>query len=914
MSLDIDSLVTSFLKDEDILRSVQRTAEDCAKNEGLDFGAMAGAFYGLFTSACVKDPENLASLARTLKDRLPNRTREEREAIALGLATAWARHHESRLKEEPPNEQVHDWLSSGAACAAYLRQLKIRGFDDKDALDVLGDARRIARHLLCPETRKATQSLLWRGLTVGRVQSGKTASMGGVISHLADSGYNLFIVLSGNKENLRRQTQKRLQKDLSGYEGAPRFMTQAQSSGFAFAPEEAKAQLQGSRVLGNASGQYVVAVVIKYVQQLKRMADILARLAEVNSSVRAVIIDDEADQASLNANASDPDRDPTKIHAAILRLLYEAAPGRCAYLAYTATPFGNLLNEFDTPENPQTLEPADYIHPLPKSPKYFGMSEIFGLGEYDGLPLVRGDISEKDVEQIKSIDATGSGAAPSVLLDAMRWFFIATAIRRARGLTGHTTMLVHTSQKVEAHEGVRVLIEKLIRGWATEPGAVRKDFEKCFEAECGRVSAAQLREARPQYGAPFPSGVPAFTFVWKQIVDVLGWTLNPNIDPAVFQDPDYKNVPTKVLRIISDNSQTDLEDRLGYPPDVAWAQIVVGGNTLSRGLTLENLVSSFFSRSTGTYDSLMQMGRWFGYRLGYEDLPRIWITPEAVEAYETLAEDEEYLMAQIRQIDGIIKPRDVKILIRGSLNRMKATRFMNAAAPAVSSPVAGGERTTRSIFVDETSSAANKAAVEAILSGMPPETGRGSRTIFRGLDWHRIDAFLAAWQGPATSCDTTSLRQWLTAPENETTLRVAWNVALIGGDGRPVSLAGRDYPTAKRLTGSESLSPKPTRRFKQINSVEDLVADLDKRLVDTVAGDLAERLDPDERKQVLRSRYLVSRRELKAPPLLLIFPIETKEKHTVYGFSLICGSEVRDVPAGVWITQKRAVLGRAVGP
>lgn len=483
-----------------------------------------------------------------------------------------------------------------------------------------------------------TESFDIRGLVLGYVQSGKTANFTALIAKSADVGFRLVIVLSGLDNGLRRQTQIRLNKELAGYAdnrpGAVRLPPMGEQW-HQFTTED----FDGDFRPGNANhsalqgSQPVLLVVKKNGAVLRRLhAWLDAAPAETRRTLPLLVIDDEADQASVDTRGSyqtdadePPDEDyeaPAVINGLIRRLLQKFQ--RCAYVAYTATPFANVLIPHDTvdPTAGNDLYPKDFIVDLPKPYGYFGAEELFGRqdpvsGEQvDGIDAVRHipdeDITEYDI-----------GRIPGSLETALMDFVLAGAARSERGQgDAPATMLIHTSQSILEQDSlwrqVSARFSELKDEWRYQRDqGVRARMKARWELEFMPVTRASFL-ARER--------------TFEQI--------EPHISPFF----EAVGPPRQI------NSATG--SMLDYEREPGLKAIAVGGNKLARGLTLEGLLVSYFVRRTAMYDTLMQMGRWFGFRGGYEDLTRIWMTAELAGWFADLAAVEYELRGDIRRYEA----------------------------------------------------------------------------------------------------------------------------------------------------------------------------------------------------------------------------------------------------------------------
>lgn len=467
-----------------------------------------------------------------------------------------------------------------------------------------------------------------KGLVLGHVQSGKTTNFLSVIAKAADAGFRLFIVLTGITDNLRQQTQERIDEQLID-PVASRWtkLTDIESD---FSGDK------NAQRLANHSDRFI-AVVKKNSARLQRLNEWLNEAGTIADTCPILIIDDEADQASIDVSARDK-QEKSAINQQINTLLDHDIT---AYIAYTATPFANILID---PSKEDDLYPSDFIVTLPEPKGYFGSRALFGReplqGEGiedvdpDGYDMIR-HISDEEVEGIrprKSDEGSKIIIGGEALQDAIRWFLMATAARRARGQHDkHSSMLIHTSMLTDDHDELSFQVKHELKRLKEE-----------------LYSANTLPETWVTQWTKENTRVPAEQFGLNPVtIDELKAEIN-----GVVQDVD----------IVIDNGRS--AKRLNYregPQTV----IAIGGNTLSRGLTLEGLVSSYFVRRASAYDTLLQMGRWFGFRNGYQDLPRIWIPDELNSWFRDLSTVEAELREELDvYIEEQVSPLQVQARIR----------------------------------------------------------------------------------------------------------------------------------------------------------------------------------------------------------------------------------------------------------
>lgn len=687
-----------------------------------------------------------------------------------------------------------DWYSGPGENDQFWRALKEQFLKEGWPADRVESVDRSSSTVVAHTPRPARPAWKAKGLVVGYVQSGKTTNFTAVIAKLADVEYRMVIVLSGIHNGLRRQTQVRLDEHLAALNPDHWVPMTDESQDFGRPPHEASALL--------SSDKTILAVVKKNAAVLRKL---VAWLDTPNSrralgSAPVLVIDDEADQASVATGRINP----------LVRKLLSLMP-KSTYVGYTATPFANVFIDPAADD----LYPETFILNLPRPEGYFGPEKIFGRnavegersdgedGPPDGYDMVR-LVSEEDVHLLRPgsrDDATGfEPAMIDELVDSVHWFWLATAARRARGDSGHSTMLIHTSVKIAVHESYRAPLEGLraraLRGLsAGDPDTVDR-FRQLWEKEASRVPAQDF--GRDQN---------TFDEVLDHLATVVAAT-----------------------RVVLDNFRS--QDRLDYSEPSVVA-IAVGGNTLSRGLTLEGLVVSFFVRGATAYDTLLQMGRWFGYRTGFEDLPRIWMTPSLADAFRHLATVEYEMRDDIdRYQRENLRPTDVAVRIR-THPALRITAKMGAAQPAYI--LYAGRRLQTRYFNhrDDEWLQANRLAVESLVQesrqhGTPEPQPVGAATLVRDVPVSVIKKFLSAYQVHEDSpdLDPELMVRYIDRQlaDDPPTLR-QWSVAVMSGDrGEVLDVGGLPV---RCLVRSRLNDKNPVRAdIKTLMSKEDRALDL----------------------------------------------------------------------------------------
>ena len=634
-----------------------------------------------------------------------------------------------------------------------------------------------------------------QGLVLGHVQAGKTANFTAVAAKAADRGYKLVVVLAGIYNNLRDQTQARLLQDLGEDLWAFHTTPDADFSG----------TVSANSALSERGDKTVVIVIKKNAHRLGRLADWLAASGNLLRRIPTLIIDDEADQATPNSAKNRDEQ--TAINALVSKVWGLVKTG--SYVGYTATPFANLLIN---PMDPRQLYPRDFIYALPRSDQYFGAERVFGQEAptpdeqpSDGLDMVR-LIPDADAAIVtpraQDLDSYRPGV-PQSLDQAIRWFVVASAARRARGQRAHSSMLIHTSARVKAHFGVAEAVNRHVQHLRTQ--GVDESFKGCFDAEIARVAG----ETTP----------PQWPDVAPHIVDVL----------------------TEVSTIV-DNGSSD--DRLNYRrtdengTQVVQTVIAVGGGTLSRGLTLEGLVVSYFTRTSTTYDALLQMGRWFGYRNGYEDLVRVWATAEIEEHFQFLALVEHEIREEIGALTAEnLSPSEIAVRIRQHVGRLSITspgKMHHAKTVELSY---NGQRLQTTIF-DERNDSDLRGKIQAaqkLLQGRSASYQVGASTVFSGLHNSDIIGFLNDYgvHPNQKSIDVPLIAKWLDSafPDSD------WNVVV--ARSAKAGMASQELiPGVQigRFTRAPLSSVTDVANIKALLSTSDWYADVPREELESLAG------------------------------------------------------------------------------
>lgn len=523
---------------------------------------------------------------------------------------------------------------------------------------------------------------LRRGLIIGDVQSGKTATYTGLICKAADAGYKVVILLTGITESLRRQTQERIDEGIIGItlkkEGK---IDKYLRVGVGLDNRQIRATSVTSTLndfVGNsnkitmslASSSLVLFVIKKNVSVLQRL---FTWLSEQNKDfvkkyvdVPMLLIDDEADNASVNTRKNDTDPTHTnKLIRKICNLFMNST-----YVGFTATPFANVFIDPDSVDIMQhaDLFPEHFIYTLEAPSNYVGADKIFyPKGAYYCNLRYITDITEPDYtsEEYKDLaqnnpEILNSGAfyykhkkewdgiLPDSLREAVLCFCLANVVRDLRGQSKEPrSMLINMSRFIH----VQKIITEHVAEWFEE---LFNDIRVNFNDDASKNLHLPLyKELRS---------------IWKKHFT--------QVNDVTFERVSQKASLLAALEKIEVKTVNGSKQSasLNYKENTSLRVIAIGGLALSRGLTLEGLMISYFYRNTATFDVLMQMGRWFGYRRGYEDLFQIWTSHTSALWYAEVAKASAELKDDIREMFAQqLTPKDFGIKVRDNCDELQIT-------------------------------------------------------------------------------------------------------------------------------------------------------------------------------------------------------------------------------------------------
>lgn len=718
------------------------------------------------------------------------------------------------------------------------------------AVDALDDATNKILELLEDPLREEGWDR--RGLVVGHVQSGKTGNYTGLICKAADAGYKIIIVLAGLHNNLRSQTQIRLEEGFLGYETSakndvvryigvgengrdaeirPNCATNRSDNGdfntkiakhLAISPE------QRPWLFVVKKNKTVLDRLLKWIRN--HVAD--SKDAEgrpLVSGFPLLLIDDEADHASVDTGdqvvskdgSVDDEYQPKAINSRIRKILHSFS--RKAYVGYTATPFANIFidRRKATKEEGPDVFPQSFIINISAPSNYIGPARVFGLrapeGRVGGLPLTReiddqaADTGEDgwmppkhDKNHVPLFE--GRDEVPPSLREAVSVFVLACAVRALRGQgRQHCSMLIHVTRYTAVQEEVRRQVEDLVKSYRQR---VERGFEKdklmaewrdLWESDFAPTSAA-VATAMGETSGEF--NLPRWEEVEAVLADVLGDLANSvrAINGSAGDVLDYAEREETGLKVIA-----------------------VGGDKLARGLTLEGLCVSYFVRTTKMYDTLMQMGRWFGYRPGYLDLCRLYTTSDLVEWFGHIADAAEELRQEFDIMAKVhATPENYGMKVQSHPVLMVTSPIKMRSAKSLQVSFCGSVLETVAFHRDSSVIERNLVVMERLLeaAGVPAEKDeivrkRGdSAQEWKGFLWdnvpaeHVIEFFSGYLTHPAArKVNSAVLADFVKvmAAKGELT---SWTIALVGGNDGKDRIFCEKYALENMIVRNQNPSSK----------------------------------------------------------------------------------------------------------
>ncbi len=686
-----------------------------------------------------------------------------------------------------------------------------------------------------------------RGMVVGHVQSGKTGNYAGLVCKAADAGYKFIVIIAGGINNLRNQTQERLNEAFIGKDGGSQVGVgkgNAQNNKLPISLTTKQKDFNRQDADRNSQGTNFDNIIVPIILVIKKNTNTLQNVtAWLNNTYprkvsehSMLMIDDESDYASINTK---DEESPTTINKKIRELL--AIFTKSVYVAYTATPYANIFidHEAEHTQYEDDLFPRNFIYALNPPTNYFGARDIF-LDE-ERKYLVKVDDYQDDIP-VKHKKDFALPTIPKSLHEAIRVFLLNIATRDLRGQGNeHNSMLVHATRFTSIHEKlalhVRQYLEKItveIKAYGKLPNANQQsnliqDLEKTLNIRHENLE-----------------------FSWQEVLlsvcDI---------------------VDTIVCREVHQRTTVPLE----YRKDIDTNVIVIGGTSLSRGYTLEGLSVSYFLRNTVFYDTLMQMGRWFGYREGYQDLCRVYMPETMIDNFGHIIEATEDLFDDFKKMcDGNMTPQDFGLAVRrhpDSLLQITARNKQRNGADFVHSMCLDGRSKETSWLSNDTEIKKNNLAViENIINKLQTDYKSekiGNNYLWRSVNSSLIIEFLDEFKVYQNDVFGISSRMPINfIKKYAQDVNTNWDIAIYSGSGNDENVDGIQFKREER-----------TIRLKQD------CLEIQNRQVSTGTSE-AIALDKEIRKSLGSNRKQA--REKIEKPLLRLHILETERDERLAAF------------------------------
>ena len=727
---------------------------------------------------------------------------------------------------------------------------------------------------------KISKTVNKRGLVVGNVQSGKTANYTGLICKAADAGFNMIIVLAGMHSNLRTQTQYRLDEGFLGFNtkydrgahkiGVGKYKEGIIAHSITTSHDNGDFTADAARKSGinfNTSDP-IIAVIKKHPKVLEKLYSWLDSKTDVGEGIRdksLLLVDDEADHASINISNTE---EQSSINSWITRIL--GVFEKNVYVGYTATPFANIF----IPKDDNNLFPRNFIHSIPPPSNYIGPEKVFGV-DYESadldngvLPLIN-NITDFQwfVPNKHKKDDPLPDTIPKSLESALIDFMIVCAIRSVRGQSkSHNSMLVHVTRFVrwQSHiaEIVNEAFKELANGITNRDPRIVSMFKLAhldFSKRTNNIIESPLAEIDHEMRI----------HSWEEVVEKLP-----------------KAVSKIQVRSIHGGSK-DVLDYIDEPNGLS--VIAIGGNKLSRGLTLEGLSVSYYLRSSKMYDTLMQMGRWFGYRPGYPDLCRLYISDELNHWFCHITLSIQELMTDFRYMTQIAgsTPSEFALKVRTHptiLNITATNKMRGIEKVKVSWSATLNELHT--LKLDKVSIRSNFKLFQNLLSDLGETTEKkGYRYYWDKVSYQKLQSFLENFDADSSLKRQNPLKisQYIGNQVANNEL-IRWNILVAEGslEECQVSPVISVKKTKRKLDISRGLSALPDKAILSKNrigspyheSVDLDVHQYDKAKEQTIKHDLIKR--PEKKPRDYPSGNFV--RELRSPKegLIVFYVIDAK--------------------------------------
>jgi Z1 domain len=610
-----------------------------------------------------------------------------------------------------------------------------------------------------------------KGMVVGHVQSGKTGNYAALVCKAADAGYKFIVVIAGGINNLRNQTQQRLNEAFVGRDKGVQV-----GAGIGDSPSDSlpvclttierdfnnrDADKNSQSINFDNINTPILIVIKKHQGSLSNVIKWLKNQYKnkiANHSM--LIIDDESDYASINTKET---QDPTAINKNIRKLINLFSKG--SYVAYTATPYANIFIDHQAVHNDlgDDLFPKDFIYALDSPSNYFGARKVFLDSDNKHLIEIKDeDFAFLPLNHKKDFIIS---YLPESLYEAIRLFLINISIRRLRGQTNHNSLLIHISRFTSSHRQVAAFAKKYLN-------EIKKDVINWGKLKDNLTQSGHIRAIKETFELRLSEKPSNET--WDLVLIEM-----------------CNSIDSIIIREVHKDVRKEGKSPLEYRNDIATNAIVVGGASLSRGFTLEGLSISYFLRTTIFYDTLMQMGRWFGYRTGYEDLCRVYMPEQTIDHFSRIIEATEDLVQDFKiMAENNRTPNDFGLAVKqhpdSALQVTARNKQKNVHEFFFNMKLDGKLKETAWLSEDVSDKKQNLQAMENFLDKLGAETYEniGGSILWRNIKKTLVKEFLNEFKvfkrdplGITGRMPIEFVKKYVADRNTE------WDIALYNGDG-----------------------------------------------------------------------------------------------------------------------------------
>lgn len=701
-----------------------------------------------------------------------------------------------------------------------------------------------------------------KGLVVGDVQSGKTSNYIGLMNLATDAKYQIMIVLTGTTNTLREQTQIRIEEGLGKSNQNPVGVSAIKDHNYKDFKEPVYLTSATSDFNKNSREitsigleQTMVPIVIVTKKNTSSLEHIYSWLSEYSMKFKhdyidssLLLIDDEADFASIDT--ADPEKDPTTINSKIRQILKLFT--KSSYIGFTATPFANVFinPESDNQMYGQDLFPSDYIYILGESTEYVGVEKLFDE-KYEGNTIVT--IEPSEVETYLPLkhkkDHDFSSLSPS-MKDAVNAFLLSNVIRDLRGdQNSHRSMLFNISRFSAMHEAIKVEVSEYLV-------EIKRDvrlYSKLEYTEALRYDT--IKSLKTTYDKHYSNLLDNVSF--RKILR--------HLNDSIFR--------IKVAIVNKDNKGVDYIRNEKEGERV----IVIGGFSLSRGVTLEGLLISYFWRNSMTYDTLLQMGRWFGYRANYEDLTKVYMTSEVQSDFKFIAKATRELKSDLKlNADRGLTPRDFGIKVRsGQTGLIITARNKMRTGADITTAVDFNQDVIETLAINIKDERINEKNIEIIKNLISENKDLiHNSNKFNGLKNVSKENIVKLLEGytqvPGSKFDNNLVRNWLV--ENDSEILNYWDVAFVTGSQEFNFNYGhgiKGSTSVRTLVEANNLNGVYKTKNSRLGSPTDGAIGLTDEQADMVKKEIT--LEDGTSKTIPQRNYFD--RRLNRKPILLIYSV-----------------------------------------